>query len=139
MADTVQADIEKAWGDHVGALTTSPATDIAYPNVSFKPANNKPYLELRYFPATTVTNTYGNDEPKIYSGTVQITVVSKSGKGSDESAKLAGQVVDHFKMGTRVTEGSLASHVPRQPSINAAFQEKSKLLTPVLIPYRTVI
>jgi len=137
MVDTVQADIEKAWGDHLATLVTSPVTKVAYPNVKFKQAGSKPYLELRFFPASTITNLVGSDAPKIYVGVIQITVMAKEGKGSGEALMIAGQIVDHFKMGVRVEYGSIASHVPRQPSILAGVQDKSQFMVPVQVPYFT--
>ena len=134
MADTIQSDIETALFSHLETLVTSPVTDIAYPNVKFKPGT-KPYLQVLMFPAETNTHLLGATAPKVYLGHIQITVISKIGKGTAESAKIAGQVVDHFKMGTRVTEGTLRAHVPRQPSINPSFTQKEAFYTPVRIPY----
>ena len=137
MANTIQADIEKAWIERLEMLITTPATKIAYPNVKFKHGGNKPYLVFKIFPASTTTHLIGSDAPKVYMGVLQITVIEKEGVGQQQASKLAGQIADHFKMGTRVEYGSIASHVPQQPSILAGVQDKTKFMVPVQVPYFT--
>ena len=118
---------------HVAALGND--TPVAYPNVPFEPPEGT-YLEVRYLPNTNRNFLIGSDDPTHHIGLLQVTVVSPSNVGAIEPQEMAGNVVQHFKKGTRLQKDDVIVEVYSKPSVAPSLQDGNRYRVPVSIQYQ---
>ncbi len=130
---TIESTIPDLLFKHLDIL--SGTMKIAYPNVPFEPPDDA-YLEARYLPNTNRNFLIGVDDPTQHLGLLQVTVVGQSNIGEIEVLKRAGQVVEHFKKGTRLQEDDVIVDIYSKPSIAPAMQDGNRYRVPVTIQYQ---
>lgn len=108
---------------------------VAYPNTSFEPPDST-YFEVRYLPNTNRNFLIGSDDPTQHIGLLQITVVSPSNTGAIEPQELAGQVVQHFKKGTKLQSHDVIVQIYSKPSVSPSLQDGNRFRVPVSIQYQ---
>lgn len=137
---TPEATIPVLLGARLADLSLAPAVPIAWPEMSFAPpADQSPYLEVRYFPNTTTREFVGSSEPHTHVGLYQITVVAPRGRGLSEALEIAGHVVDHFPADLRLWSESPALEVvvSSRPSVAAPLTDDRHLRVPVTVAWRS--
>ena len=131
MATTDEVDVRTVLFDHLAGLTTTPATHIAWPNTSFAPSEY-PYLRVNLIPTRAGRVTESGDM-KRHSGILQVSIVEERGSGLHRTARIAGQIIDHFKQGVSIFHGSITRCIQiTEPPFDAApFDDENETITPV--------
>ena len=121
---------------HISALTTTPVTEIAWPNVAFTPTT-RPYLDVTFLPAPQPWQGHGGIRK--LAGILQISVVADRESGLATPTELAGQVATHFPAHMRVYDADIAVEIPRHPDVLPALYDGPDVRLPVSIPYQAFI
>ncbi len=104
-----------------------------------EPANaEKDYLALQYVPNDSSNLYVGTDAPSLHQGFLQVTVVGSSGKGTVRLHDLAGEVIEAWKKGTKLSGTGFRLKVPRQPTERGPTKDGKNYRIPVLIPYQVI-
>lgn len=132
-----ESQISEALLQHLAALTLSPALKIAYPNVPFpKEGETKPDTYLEAHQLRAPTQALGISAWDERAGIWQVDVVYKAQDGLIKPTQIADKVADHFKRGTRLTNGSVRVDFNEPPQIAAPIADGTYTRTPVSIRYR---
>jgi hypothetical protein len=133
---TPEAAIPRLLMDRMAALPGhSPAIPVAYPGIAFSPSVGQEYIELRHLPNETTSPSVGSDS-RFYRGLFQATVCFPEGEiGLRPAYDLAGEIVDHYKKGTKLDGFGVRVEIYRTPWPAAHLVEGGWLRVPVTIPY----
>ena len=135
MATDDEYKIARALSAHLDGLTTTPATEVAYPNENFKPTAY-PYLKANVIPARPGRTTESG-ELKRHVGIMQVDVVMQKGAGVMQGHKIAGQIIDRFKQSTQIftTDETQCIQITEPPWQTAPLFGDNEVSIPVQIPY----
>lgn len=125
-------DILTASLSHLETLSYSPAPEIAWPNVSFDPPSEGPWLEAMLFPNEPTNLTWDDTAVSRYLGLIQVLVCYRPDEGQQVASELADFVIAHFAKGTVLA----SARVQRTPwQAPAVMERKDRIFIPVRIPY----
>ncbi|MAN65364.1 phage tail terminator-like protein [uncultured Hyphomonas sp.] len=132
MATDHEESVRAALFGHLTALTTTPATEIAWPNISFDPATY-PYLRVNVIPTRPGMMTEDGTR-KPHRGILQVDVVTKRGGGYPSS--LVDQLCQHFRQGVQIfgSDGRFV-HITEPPYPTAPFDDETETIVPVQVRY----
>lgn len=114
------------------AAQLSPALEVAYPGVGFKPPTAGFWLELVWIPNDPQNYGIEDDGPTLLLGLAQVNVCYRPGRGIVDGLQLAGQVVTAFGKGTTFA----GVRVTTRPWIAAVIEDPERVMHPVTIPWR---
>lgn len=140
-AQGTEAQICRALLQRLMGLTLSPALPVAYPDQDFtKPLDSSgkplPYLEAAIFPAPTEAVTIAHNGINSYAGFMQVTVVYPQNSGAIKPAEVAAKVIEWFKRGTKMADGTTTVQIIRPPYASPAFKDEPYTRTPVTVRYQ---
>lgn len=131
MATTDEVDVLQTLFDHLSGLTTTPATTIAWPNGNFEPSGY-PYLRVNVIPLRSGRISESGDM-KRHDGILQISIVEERGAGMHRTARIAGQLIDHFRQGVTIyhDDSDRAVQITEPGHQVAPFDDANETVTPV--------
>lgn len=136
---TLTAAIPDALLTHLIAFAASPEIGLALPGRVFVPIDGEPYLEAVYLPNRTDTRAIGDNDAQDHQGLLQVSVMWPSDDdGLIPALDLAGQVINHFAKGTRLSSDGVLVRIERKGWVAPHLQEPDRLRVPVTIPYRVL-
>lgn len=137
-ASTTEGKIADLLLTHLGTLVLTPALPVAMPNVDFKPSAGT-YLEATFLPNSTVNMFRGSTDPNMHQGILQVAVVYKAADGVVKPVDIAGQVVNHFPKGLKITGQGITIRIDERPSITSPIRDDDRLRIPVSVRYKCYI
>lgn len=137
---TTEALISKALNDKLTALVFSPALPISWPNLSFTPPATT-YLRVSNLLNTPQRLAIGNGDPVLQQGIFQVTVSAPTNGGELPALEIAGQIVDHFALGTMLdfTGGRVRIDTPANAGSPLKSPDGSRWEIPVSIAWRAFV
>ncbi|UXM94647.1 DUF4128 domain-containing protein [Bartonella sp. HY329] len=131
---SIETDIPDLLFIHVTAFNST--IQVVLPNIEFTPTQET-YLEVQHLPNANLNLYVRDDDPTVYVGLLQITVVAQAGDGEIQPRVLAAQVAEHFSKGTRLQRGSVIVRIYSRPSIATLIKDGDRVRVPVIIQYRS--
>jgi hypothetical protein len=147
MATGVDARISKALLDRLEAFTSSPAIIVSWPDVATagstvfekpKDSNGNPltYLEARLFWGPTEAISVDELSENDLTGFLQITILRPKMLGEIGARELAALLIQHFRRGTVMTDGSVSVRVNRAPYAMTVIDDPPYTRTPVTVRWQ---
>lgn len=141
MPTYIETDIFDAFEAKLSALVLSPALEIEWPNVGFKPPLDErgdpaPYLRASHLPGEPNQITLGSTGQNRHVGVFQVDVMWPEGEGIVAPGRIADAIVAHFKRGTDMTSGAALVRVIKPPSRAPAISVPPRVQIPVSIRYQ---
>lgn len=136
MTEQLPADLSKALMEKVVAVGGALGLSIAFPDVTFTvPDKPERYLEVTHFRNDAQSPMW--DESSVYSGILQIGLVSYMQQGELPELEICGKIAKAFRKNTVLNYGEAVVRISASPSILSVLQDGHKATYPVSIPYRT--
>lgn len=136
MANFVETKIKAGLSSRVEALTLIPALDVSWPGIAFDPTSAG-YLKVSHVPSSTEHLFLRDTDENRYSGLLLLDLFWPQDRGEIEATEKAGEIIDHFKLGTVIKYGGITIRIERPPSISSAFEVAPFFQVPVTITYIT--
>jgi len=114
------------------ALTLSPGLTIAYPNEDFTPPTGDNYLSTSLFRNDPLAATMGGTGKTRHMGIFQIMLHAKRNQDFAVAQEIAGDIANHFELGTSMTNNGFTVRVERPPSVGSDISRADEPL--MLIP-----
>ena len=124
-----EATIIQAAKDHFEGLGDRPST--VWANQAAK--SDTPRVEFDHGPVAQSTATLAGHSRADF--LFQISVVTEAGTSSGPSDKIVQSVIDHFSIGTRISNAT----VHLRPTIGAPFQDGSEWRVPVTVRMKAML
>lgn len=137
MAVGTDATILAALLDHLGALSFTPALQIAMPGIDFPAAGQaKPdnYLQATFLPNDTTNTELGAGQEQ-HRGILQVSVYWRKGVGHIKPLEAADRIINHFAKGTTLHKDGLKIVIDRKPFAASPLQETDRVQVPVTVRY----
>lgn len=136
MSEPVNAAIINGLCGHLRQIPLAPSRPIAYPLNVFSPVSKVPYLQarplLRADPSHAPLDPDGTSEHR---GIFQVDVVWPKDDGELKAVRIASEVAQHFKNGTKISQSGFHIRVAKPPSIRPVVQDEPWIRVPVRISY----
>lgn len=133
------AEIQAALINRLRDFAPLPAVDVAYPDENYEPQSGREYIEVQFSISPTQTPYVGNNDPTVYVGFLQLTVVYPRLYGDNNYMFLVDDIIDHFRKGTKMDHGGVRVNVDVQPYASGPFRDDTWNRVPVTISYRCVV
>ncbi|WP_318368920.1 phage tail terminator-like protein [Enterobacter sp.] len=107
----------------VAVICSSLGLPVAWPNLSFMPPNDAPYVRVYILPAQTV----GQDlegQLRTYQGILQLNIIAPAGSGVTQARGLATSVADAFPEGLPLVDGNLTVYINGPPQVRTPIQDR---------------
>lgn len=136
MATGVETKVYEALMAHLRALSSIPASQIAWPNVRFAPSRTwfiRPAILPAEASALTVAAAGGTNQ---LSGVFSVDVFwPEDNEGLTDAFEKASAIIAHFARGTRIDREGITVQIVSPPSVAAPLQEPGWAQIPVSIRY----
>jgi hypothetical protein len=115
--------------------TVSGIPTIAYENQNHQPTLETPYVQPTLLPLPTE---YGISKLNKHVGIFQVSLFYPAGDGTGDAGDVADAIINHFKSGTVLTEGSINIRIRGASRESAFFDESDQpvwYILPVSVDY----
>lgn len=139
MAETADTAVLMALLERLGALTFSPAIEVAYPNVPFTQpvaTRNAMWLRATFLPAPKTALGIDPRSANEISGIFQVDVIAGAGAGEPWISRVAQAVMAWFARGTDLVKDSQRVRVNLTPYRGRMMKDDTWMIIPVSIPYQ---
>lgn len=132
----IEAGIADALLWQAGQVAAQVGLQIAYPSVSFTPANGTPYLTATFRPNIANALAIGFSGDTDRQGLLQMSVFWPAGAGEIAAQQIASQIAAAFKYGTDIVRNGVRVRILQTPRVAPSLQETDWLQVPVMIAWR---
>lgn len=130
-----QVEIGKALKDRLAAMNFTPPVPVIWPNRDAQP-NADRFLSVVMVRAENQRLTLRSHHR--FSGSLVVTVASRSGNGSAEGEGIADAVAAHFPADLRLPMSDATLRITATPSIREGFVDAGYWRTPLTIPFEVM-
>jgi hypothetical protein len=127
--------IRRIYEQRLAAWAAPRGLRIAYQGVAFEPSDGETYLRTFTLPAGTDTQTLEGTD-RVYTGVLQISVVTPAGNGTGDAEGLIDDLDDLFPTYLRLQQGDFEVMVLTPVEPGPAIVDDTTLTVPASFQYR---
>lgn len=108
---------------------------IAWPNTNFTAPTTNRFLRVQFIPNQTERRFIGSNEPHLYYGLLQVSVMWGQNEGETLPRNAAAQIVSHFPTDLSLSRDGLSVRITKRPALADLMIDGSRVQIPVTIEW----
>lgn len=97
--------------------------DLVFPNISYTPSHDRPYLMTSCIPTSSTAASLGTDAPNRRIGFYQVDINLPADTGTGEALRLLKKLNERFKRGTWLRSGDVAVRITAFREAGVQFEQ----------------